>query len=269
MSDVNTFDVPSVEKVYKVTTLKAEYIVQGFRSVIDPAQIPEWESAASAIEVTGEDQVALMDSARELRLLLRSHRIAAEAKRKELKEEALKETKAIDGLGRAIRERLEATEHHLSEQETYAQRMAEERERQRREEAERLLCEKEEREARERAEARLQEEQRIRAENEKLRKENEEREKELAEERAKRAEEHKAAEECARKEREERERIEAERVQSERVAREMREREEKKRLDRERKKHEKELAKARAEAERLAAMVKCPKCGHEFDGREA
>lgn len=269
MSDTKEFNAPELVREYGVRQLKAEYIVQGYREAIDPAQIPGWEDAASAIIVNSEEQREDMEAARELRLLVRQSRITVEKTRKELKDDALRESKAIDGLGRMIRERLEAVEDHLKAQEEFAKRAEEERERIRREEAERLLREKEEREAREREEARLLEERRIREENDRLRRENEQREKELAEERAKQAAERKAAEEKARKEQEERERAEAARLEAERIEREKRDREEKARQERERKKHEKELEEARAEAERLAALVKCPKCGHEFDGREA
>lgn len=244
------FDVPSVQRTYKLTDLKAAYIVDGFRSVIDPARIPEWEDASNKIEVTDENQTGEMAAARELRLSIRQHRIAVENKRKELKEDALRESKAIDGLGGAVRDRIKAIESHLQEQEDYAKRVAEERERLRREEADRLLREKEAKEARAREEARIAEEKRMREENERLRAEQEAHNRELAAERKARGKAERKAAEARRKERER-----------------IRKQEEKKR-EAERKRHEEELAAARAESERLAALVKCPKCGHEFDSRE-
>ena len=246
----NEFQVPEVVRVYRVSDLKAEYIVSGYRSVIDPAKIPEWEERASSIKVTSDEEIEKMAAARELRLMIRQSRIAAESKRKELKEAALQESKAIDGLGRAIRERLESVEEHLKAQEEFAKRMEEERERARREEADRLLREKEEREAREREAARVAEEKRLREENARLRKEAEEKaaaqeaERQLlAEQRAREEAERRAAEEQARKERE------AER-------------------DRERREYEAKLKAERERAELMAATVRCPECGHTFDSRE-
>jgi hypothetical protein len=263
-----TFDVPSVERVYKLTNAKAEYIVSGFRAVVDPSKIPAWEDRAASIKVEREDDASGMAAARELRLEIRQTRIESENRRKELKEDALRESKAIDGLGKAIRDRLESVEAYLKEQEEFAKRAAEERERLRREEADRLLREKEEREAREREEARLAEEKRIREENERLRKESAERE---AAARAEREEhERQMAAERAEREAERRRHEEAERKAEEARQKErerIRKAEEKKR-EADRKRHEAELAKARTEAERLAALVRCPECGHEFDGRE-
>ena len=252
----NEFQVPEVVRVYRVTDLKAEYIVSGYRSVIDPAQLPEWEKRAAGIEVTSEDEAEKMAAARELRLMIRQSRIAAEAKRKELKEAALQESKAIDGLGRAIRERLEGAEKYLKDQEEFAQRAQEERERLRREEADRLLREKEEREAREREEARIAEEKRIREENERLRAEAVEREKAME------AERQLHAEEQAKRDAELRKKQEAERIEREAAERKAAEERE-----RERAAHAEELRKARAEAELLAAQVVCPECGHKFDAR--
>jgi len=250
------FNAPELVKTYGVRDLKAEYIVQGYRAVIDPAQIPKWEDAASAIEVTSEEQREDMAMARELRLKIRNTRTTVESTRKELKEDALRESKAIDGLGGAIRKRLEAVEGYLKEQEEYAKRQAEERERNRREEADRLLREKEEREAQEREAARRAEEKRMREENAKLRKEAEEREAAIEAERQLHAEaqarkdaERNAAEEKARKERE----AEARKIAEER--------------ERERREAAAALRKAQEEADRLAASVVCPQCGAEFDAR--
>lgn len=256
MNDDREFNAPELVKTYGVRDLKAEYIVQGYRAVIDPAQIPVWEDEASQIEVTSEEQREDMAAARELRLKIRATRTTVENTRKELKDDALRESKAIDGLGRVIRERLEAVEEHLKAQEEFAKRAAEERERLRREEADRLLAEKEEREAREREEARLAEEKRMREENERLRAEAIEREKEIEAERQLRAEEQA--------------RIDAERRAAEEKMREERAAADRKiaeERERERREYQIKLEAAQIEADRLAARVVCPMCGAEFDGR--
>lgn len=262
------FDAPTVERVYQVTDMKAAYIVAGYRSVVDPDDIPGWEERAAKIEVTSEEQLSDMEAARELRLQIRQVRIAVEKKRKELKEDALRESKAIDGLGKMIKERIEPIEEHLQAQEDFVKRLEEERERERREKAEELLRQQEEREAREREEARLAEEKRIREENERLRKESEERARQAAEAAAEHEKEL-AAERAAReKERAEREAEQKAAEAKERKEREAAEKKARQEREAERKRHEQELAKAREESARLAAMVKCPACGHEFDGRE-
>ena len=234
---------------YRVTDLKAEYIVQGFRAVIDPAVIPKWEDASAAIVVSDESQIEQMAAARELRLSIRQTRIASENTRKALKEDALQEGKAIDGLGRAIRERLESMETHLLAQEEYAKRVAEERERVRREKADALLREQEAREAAEREAARAAEEQRVRDENERLRKEAAQREAEIEAERALQAE--------AQAKRDAEIRAQAEATRKAHAAE----------LAKQEAEHRRRLENERREIARLAAMVVCPDCGAEFDSR--
>lgn len=263
---------------------KADILKKKFNDFFDIAG--EWEARAKAIVVTAESQTAVMKMAREGRLFLRSKRIEVENTRKELKEQIVREGKAIDGIANVLKALIVPIEEHLDAQEHFVENKRKAEEEQRRLEAEKLLREKEERERLERE----AEQVRIREENERLRKEAEAREKAMAEERAK-------AEAEARKEREAHERkLAAERKKAEEQARKEREAAEAKAAA-ERAEHEKALAeerkraaaeaeKARKEAEakakrereqyeaqlaeqrRLASMVTCPECGHQFSTEE-
>ena len=73
------------------------------------------------IKVTGEDQLEEMQKARDARLTLKRIRTGVEAKRKELKEEALKTGKVIDGVARYIKENIQPAEEYLELQEKYAE----------------------------------------------------------------------------------------------------------------------------------------------------
>ena len=63
----------------------------------------EWEQKAKTIKVVDETQKADMEMARVGRLFLREKRIAIEKKRKELKEQSLREGKAIDGIANVLK----------------------------------------------------------------------------------------------------------------------------------------------------------------------
>jgi hypothetical protein len=231
--------VVDITREYSLSELKAQYIVDGFLDVFNPEELPKWQDAANQIVVTDESQTAEMERARQLRLEIRKTRLAVEAKRKDLKDSALREGKAIDTIGRVVRESIEALEERLKEQEEYAKRQEEKRERERRERAEALLREQEERERKEAEEKRLAEQRAMREENERLKAEAAEREKLLAEERAKQQAEHDRA---------------------------IRQQEAERQAERER--HAAELAAERERVAQLAAMVVCPNCGHAFDSRE-
>lgn len=79
------------------------------------------------IVVTKEDQFDLMADAREKRLALKKVRTGVENKRKELKENILKEGKAIDSVARFVKEIIEPAESYLEEQEKFAEIKAAER----------------------------------------------------------------------------------------------------------------------------------------------
>jgi hypothetical protein len=283
-------------------TTKAQYILEKFQNYFETAA--EWEKKAKSIVVTNETQTAEMEMARVGRLFLREKRIAVEKARKELKEQALREGKAIDGIANVLKALIVPTEKYLEQQEKFVEIREAEKEKQRRLEVERRM--EEERIAAEKAEA--EERERIRIENERLKAEAIEREKAaeversrqadtLAKERAKATAAKRAAEAKIRKEKEakeravrlERERAEKARVVAEDAARilretaerekraieekakrEQREVEEAARLERE--KHLAALAKQKADAEvekqrlleQAAQQIECPFCHKKF-----
>lgn len=82
---------------------------------------------AKGIEVTREDQKVEMETARIARLELKNIRIDVEHTRKELKEQSLREGKAIDGMANIIKAMIVPVEENLEKQEKFAERLAEER----------------------------------------------------------------------------------------------------------------------------------------------
>lgn len=277
---------------------KAKFILENFQNYFEIAD--EWAKKAKVIVVRDASQKADMDMARVGRLFLREKRIAIENSRKALKEQALREGKAIDGIANVLKALIVPIEEYLEQQEKFVE-IQEEKKR----ESKRLEIEKR------MEEERLAEEKRIAEEQEKMRKENdrlkreaaikekalqierakaeEERKKQesiLAEQRAKAEEEKRVIEEKAKKEheaiekkaRDEHQKAETARKEAEEKSRIEREKLEKQKAvaeDKVRKEKEKareEAEKARKEKERLEAMLKnqieCPKCHYKFqDGR--
>lgn len=257
-------------------TTKAQYILDKFQDYFKIAA--EWEEKAKTIKVTDASQTVDMQIARTGRLFLRDKRIAIEKARKELKEQALREGKAIDGIANVLKALIVPIEEYLDAQEHFVEREAQRRAA---EEAEAMRFKAEqERIAREEAERKEQE--RIRKENKRLQKEAEAREKKIAAERKAAEKKQRELEEKARKEREAAERAakeaqakaEAERRAIEEKARKERERQEKiiaeqrAKSDAERREREAAERKAREEKAaleaRLAAQIECPKCHHKF-----
>jgi len=266
---------------------KAKYILEKFTEYFDMAD--EWTIKARAIVVTKESQKAEMEMARTGRLFLKEKRVAVEKARKELKEQALREGKAIDGIANVLKALIVPIEEYLEQQERFVEIQQEKKEAAMRLEIEKRM--EEERIAKEKADAEALEKARL--ENEKLKAEAVEREKKVAAERKKQDEllaKERAKSEATRKEQEkklvaERAKAAAEREEAEEVARIEREKQEKKlaaeraKAEKERRaaeekaraEKEKERAKAdaeRKEKERLAEILKnqieCPKCGHKF-----
>jgi len=230
---------------------KAQYIIENFDEYFAIAE--EWAERAKSINVTDDKQTVQMELARTGRLFIRDKRIAIEKARKLMKEDVLAEGRAIDGIAKKLTALLTPIEEHLDRQEHFVEmrRKAEHEARQR--EIERRM--EEERIAQEKAEA--AEHERIRVENERLRREAEEHERAI---------------------RTEREKAEAERLAAERaLAEEKRRADEQRRAIEEKARKERETAELKAKQERekaeaerrelearLAAMVTCPECGHQF-----
>lgn len=84
----------------------------------------EW---SKTIQVTDEKQTDLMKQAREGRLKLKNIRVEVEHTRKELKEQSLREGKAIDGMANIIKAMIVPAEEHLEKQEKFAENLAKER----------------------------------------------------------------------------------------------------------------------------------------------
>lgn len=242
---------------------KAKVMLENFQDYFEIAA--DWEKKAKVIVVTDESQTGDMAMARTGRLFLREKRIAIENKRKELKEQSLREGKAIDGIANVLKALIEPLEKYLYNQEHFvelkqqaedARLLAEAKEKA---EAERLAKEKAERE----------EQERIRFENIKLQKEAAEKDKQIQKEREEAESKQKAIEEKARKERE-KERLATEkkhREEREEIARQEHEKAEKLRLE-----NEAKLEAERKEREiiqkKLDSQVECPKCHFKFVPKE-
>lgn len=96
---------------------KADFIFDNFSQFFSVAS--EWETKAKAIQVTNDGQTALMEQAREGRLILREKRLTIEKVRKALKEQSLREGKAIDGIANVLKGLIEPLEEYLDNQENF------------------------------------------------------------------------------------------------------------------------------------------------------
>jgi len=266
---------------------KAKYILDNFQNYFEIAD--EWSKKAKALVVTDESQMAEMQMARVGRLFLREKRIAIEKSRKELKEQALREGKAIDGIANVLKALIVPIEEHLGKQERFIEIRAEQKIEAARIEAERKA--EEERIAKEKADA--EEQERIRVENVKLKaeaiarerkaeKERKKQEKILAEERARTEKEKKELEDKQREmvKQAQIERVKQAKLLADQAAKARAEREKQDRLYekqqkaaedkacKERVQAEARAAEERKEKERLAEILKnqveCPKCHHKF-----
>lgn len=238
---------------------KAQYILDNFQDYFAIAS--EWEKKAKAIVVISASQTTDMDIARVGRLFLREKRIAIEKSRKKLKEQALREGKAIDGIANVLKALIVPIEEYLEKQEKFVEIKALElAEKNRIEEEERI-----EKERLAREEAERKERERIRLDNLRLQKEAMAREKKMKAEREK-------AEAKLKAEREANEKAQAEivaKAEAERVKAEIL-------VKQEREKAEKILAKERASAEKirlekervqklLDEQIECPYCHKKFN----
>lgn len=175
---------------------KAQFILDKFTNYFEIAA--DWENKAKKIVVTNEKDTTEMQMARVGRLFLREKRIDIEKARVGLKEQALREGKAIDGIANILKSLIVPIEEYLERQEKFVEIKASEAA-----EAKRIEDEKkaeDERLALE--EAQRKEQERIRLENIKLKKEADAREQKIIEERAKAEKEKRQLEEKANKEKE-------------------------------------------------------------------
>lgn len=96
---------------------KSQQILQQFNDFFSVAS--EWERKAKQIVITDIVQVSEMKMAEEGRKQLSKIRNAVEKKRKELKEDSLREGRLIDGIARILKDLIEPTEKYLYEQENF------------------------------------------------------------------------------------------------------------------------------------------------------
>jgi len=116
---------------------KAQYILDNFQNYFDIAA--EWEKRAKTLVVTDASQEVEMKLARTGRLFLKEKRLAIEKSRKELKEQSLREGKAIDGIANVLKALIVPVEEYLEKQEKFVE-LKEEAEREaRRQEIERRM----------------------------------------------------------------------------------------------------------------------------------
>ncbi len=252
---------------------KADYILGQFQNYFELAS--EWEKKAKTIVVTDEKQEVDMKMARTGRLFLREKRIAIEDARKKLKEQSLREGKAIDGIANVLKALIVPIEEYLEQQEKFVE-IQEEKKR----EAIRIEVEKKMEADRLKAEQdALEEQARIKAENERLKKEAEAKEKALQAERAKVEAEKQEAERKAKAEQDRlKKEAEAKLAEERKIAEAKRKEEQEKAFaeaEKIRKENEAKLAQERAEREKerlererleeeLKSQIECPHCHKKF-----
>jgi hypothetical protein len=260
-----TLELVKVAEENQLTTDKVQEFSSQFSESFSKARAIAEE--AKSILVTDISQTKEMQQARQKRLELKNIRVAVEHTRKELKEQSLREGKAIDGMANIIKALIVPVEEHLEKQEQYAAMQAAKAKAERLAkrtaalanyvedtdlynlndmedaqfdvllanskksfEDEKAAAEQAEKERLEREEAERKEQEQIRKDNERLRAEAEAREKAMEAERQKLAAENAA-------------KLEAERKKA------LAEREAREKLEEERRQREEAEAKAQAEAE--------------------
>ncbi len=252
---------------------KAEYILTQFQNYFELAS--EWEKKAKTIVVTDEKQEVDMKMARTGRLFLREKRIAIEDARKKLKEQSLREGKAIDGIANVLKALIIPIEEYLEKQEKFVEHREFERA-----ELIRIEVEKKMEDDRLKAEKQALEEQaKIKAENERLKKEAEAKERALQIERAKVEAEKQEAERKAKAEQDSLKKEAEDRLEKERKIAEAKRKEEQDKAfaeaEKVRKANAVQLEKERAERAKLEAelkakkeaedkMIECPHCHNKF-----
>ena len=98
---------------------KAKVLLDNFSNYFEITA--DWENKAKAIVVTDASQKAEMQMARVGRLFLREKRISIEKTRKELKEQSLRESKAIDGIANVLKALIIPIEEYLEKQEKFVE----------------------------------------------------------------------------------------------------------------------------------------------------
>ena len=116
-------DLTKAVQESNLPTSKAEALEAAFMPFFE--QAAKHCETAFSIKVTNIGQTAAMGDARRERLALRDIRVAKEKVRKEVKEDALREGKAIDKIANFLDSVIEPMEKYLLDQEEYGKRMQE------------------------------------------------------------------------------------------------------------------------------------------------
>ncbi len=122
----NTIAISDLTKAVQesnLPTTKAEALEAAFMPFFK--QAAQHCETAFSIKVTNIGQTATMGEARQERLALREIRIAKEKVRKQVKEDALREGKAIDKIANFLDSVIEPMEKYLLDQEEYGKRLQE------------------------------------------------------------------------------------------------------------------------------------------------
>lgn len=120
-----TTELAVVGKENQLEVSKVEGLLQQFGQPFLEAR--QLAAGYAKLVVTDENDTEGMKKARDLRLQLRQVRINAENTRKQLKEDSLREGKAIDGMANIIKAIIVPAEQHLEQQEKFAETLAAER----------------------------------------------------------------------------------------------------------------------------------------------
>lgn len=100
-------------------TSKSDTLMKSFVGFYSQAK--EVIENCKSIEVTDESQKDLIQTARDNRLKLKNIRVECENTRKQLKEQSLREGKAIDGISNVIKALIIPVEEHLEKQEKFVE----------------------------------------------------------------------------------------------------------------------------------------------------
>src|SRR5688500_1953702 len=118
-TEIQTNELIQIVESSGLEKTKADFILEKFQGHFKLAA--EWEKKSKAIVVTDVNQVAEMKMAREGRLYLKKVRVEVEHARKELKEQSIREGKAIDGISNVLKALIEPIEEYLEKQEKFAE----------------------------------------------------------------------------------------------------------------------------------------------------
>lgn len=125
MTTLATNPIASVLSANSIPEAKGLLLIETFAPFFESAR--ELAAEAQGIKVTSADQADEIAKARALRLRVKKLRTTAENARKRLKEEALREGKAIDGANGLLLEKIIPVEASLTAMEQIAERLEEER----------------------------------------------------------------------------------------------------------------------------------------------